>query len=1570
MRTAVRILLRVALWTGIGAALLVTALVMLLYSPWAQEEIRAAAVRVLNSAPGAEARLDKLSLKLPLRLRVEGLMMKQDGDTLVAAGNADVDLSLLPLLIGEIGVNHLSVNDLHYQLGNADSLMMMVIKADTVDISPASVGLMPLRIGIEDGRLSRLSVTLVSKPDTVAKPPSDSQTDMSIDITRLHLDDFTYRMSMEPTIDSLGATIGRGELRGGRIDLKGQTITLKDLAGSRLQAAYIAAPSTEAPVVEPVPADTAQSAPWTIKIENIDFSNSQALYTTRGYEPQPGLDFGYIQAYDMSLKIKNFYNCQADISLPLKLRATERCGLMLDAEGTFAMADGKMLFEDFNITTPASELKANGYMGMGDMAAAPVSLAASGSLGMPDVRLAFPVAKPYLLGFKDDAIDLRFGVAGSMADLGIDTAEIIINRVAKLRARGRIANMMEPELLSGRIDLSGSVGNAAGVLAPLLEAIGLAVPPLTLEGRVLMDRGAIDATLTAATMQGRLALDAKYNGNLESYDISLKTNKFPVQAFMPKMGVGRVTATVRAKGRGFDLFSAKTVADVSIDAPQAEYGGYEYAGISAAAHLSDGNGKVEASVKTSDVDVNLRAAGNLSGNTYDWAATLNGNHIDLKAIKMTEDKADLAISLDAKASVSSDFKRMQASAALRDLTFDTPTSTYALTDVNAEFATCDTLTSLLVTNRDLRATATLPHSLDSIMARVERLTALLDGQMAEHQLHVDTLQKTMPRFAFDLDAGSDNLINDILKESMARVGSVSLSAANDSTLSLRGTAINIITSDMRIDTAALDISQRADRLNLLFTVDNRPGNLDEFAHVRLNGIFNTNQLALRASQKNSQGVTGYDLGAIVALQADSTVNARVFPLSPTIGYKPWQVNFDNFISYHIPTKRIDANLRMSGEKSSLALYTQPSADSTYNDVVLNITDLRLQDWLAFNPFAPQIEGNLSADVNLRWAGGSDIEGHGAISLADLYYNRERVGDFGIDMDVSTNTAGMVRAKADLSVDGVKTATISGNLNDSTALSPFNLDFSLIKFPLAVANPFLPEGTGRLAGTLNGEMLISGDSKQPILNGEIYFEDAAFKLDMTNTSYAFSDVRIPVKDNLVQFNDFAVKGANENPLRLNGRVDLKSVSSPTFDLSLNAKNMMVVNTRSAARGASLYGKAYIDLDATAKGSMRFMAVKANLAVLSGTNVTYNLAFGQDALQSPAETDMVKFVNFTDTAMVMRADSIEQQAMTMMLNAQLTIQSGVTVVVDLPTSARDKVQVQPQGTVNYTQMPLGDGRLTGRIDINSGFARYTLPVVGSEKEFSIDPESYIAFNGNMLNPILNLKAVDEVRANVTQTGQNSRLVNFDIILDVTGTLETMNVKFDLATNDDLTVANELQAMTAEQRANQAMNLLLYNMYTGPGTKGSANLGGNPLFSFLESQVNNWAANNIKGVDLQFGIDQYNQTTNGATSQTMSYSYQVSKTLFNDRFKIVVGGNYSSNADADENLSQNLINDISFEYYLNDQQTMLVKLFRHTGYESILEGEVTQTGVGFVYRRKISHLSQVLPKFMRPKRYRKVK
>lgn len=49
--------------------------------------------------------------------------------------------------------------------------------------------------------------------------------------------------------------------------------------------------------------------------------------------------------------------------------------------------------------------------------------------------------------------------------------------------------------------------------------------------------------------------------------------------------------------------------------------------------------------------------------------------------------------------------------------------------------------------------------------------------------------------------------------------------------------------------------------------------------------------------------------------------------------------------------------------------------------------------------------------------------------------------------------------------------------------------------------------------------------------------------------------------------------------------------------------------------------------------------------------------------------------------------------------------------------------------------------------------------------------------MMNLTLNINAVDEMKANVTESN-NSRLVDFNVSLSVTGTLDNMKVVFDLS------------------------------------------------------------------------------------------------------------------------------------------------------------------------------------------------
>ena len=666
-------------------------------------------------------------------------------------------------------------------------------------------------------------------------------------------------------------------------------------------------------------------------------------------------------------------------------------------------------------------------------------------------------------------------------------------------------------------------------------------------------------------------------------------------------------------------------------------------------------------------------------------------------------------------------------------------------------------------------------------------------------------------------------------------------------------------------------------------------------------------------------------------------------------------------------RHLDANLKLSSDSSAVRLFTEHRSDTLatgQEDVVVQLQNISLAEWLSISPFAPPVKGSLDADLHFRWDE-EQITGNGNVDLTDLYYGRERVGTFRLDLDVANQShTKALRANVGLVVDGVKVITATGNLNDSTAVHPFLLDFSMIHFPLRVVNPFLPKDVAQMSGMLNGKMDITGDLANPIFNGYLDFDSTAVKLGITGTSYAFSEEKIPVDSNVVRFNDFTIAGLNKNPLRVNGTVDARRLSDIRLELALNASDMQIVNTN-RPRGANVYGKAFIDLDATVKGTLSLLRVNADLGLLAGTNVTYVMTDGIETIVPQSADGMVKFVQFADTAAVAKADSVVAPTTSVILDARLAIESGSTLNVDLSPDGKNKVSVSGSGNFTYSLTPMSsDGRLTGRYTIDSGFARYTPQIstgglsmaIMSEKNFKFTEGSYIAFNGDILNPTLNIRAVDRLKANVTQSGQNSRLVNFDVTLSVTNTLQNMNVAFDLSTDDDLTISNELQSMSADQRANQAMNMLLYNQYTGPGTKANANLSGNPLYAFLASQLNSWAANNIRGVDISFGIDQYDTTTDGAKSTTTSYSYRMSKTLFNDRFKIIVGGNYSTDADADENFSQNLINDISFEYMLNRSGSMYVRLFRHVGYESILEGEITQTGVGFVLKRKLNSLRDI--------------
>ena len=1570
-RHPIRTIAKCFLWTLWALILFVAAIVTTVYSPWFQDSLRERLVAKLNADPDSEFKLGYFRLGFPLNLQVKDVLYVNNGDTLIQAGSVRGRVAISGLTDGKLNVENVALCSARYQIGAPDSASCMVIRARRAELEPTTIVLSSMDIDVSGARLEGGSLALSINPVdtfTVPETPSDP-TSMKIHVGRLDYTDLGFTMNLLPVIDTLTANISKGYLSDIRVDLLKQTVNVGEFKGTALDARYIMPDSTTIASIPVVVPDSTTSAPWTIDITNIDLDKSKALYTTQGYRPLPGLDFSYIEADDLHLVINNFYNQASTVRLPLTLSGRERSGITLDVKGQLDIDSVGLTFNDFRLTTPnLTDLGANGYMSTATELtdpATPLRLALRGNLAMDDAALAFPDFSTIVnRGLRPGALlDIDADVSGRSGDLAIDRLDLGLDGYLTLNASGSVLNVFDPEHLGGQVTFDGTVGDVSPLMKMLMTDASFVVPAMSLDGDVTFGNGDYEGQLTAVTQKGRVALDGRFNGNKERYDATISARDFPVSAFLPTAGIGRVTADIKAAGHGFDFFSRATAADVHLDLVSALYDAKEYRDIRFDGSLNDGHADFTLSSDDEALPIDLTADGNLNGEVYDWNAILKTGTIDLTALGLVSSEAPelttVSTDLTLDLGFSANMKNIDGILQLNSLDYYTGETGLSIKDLRAIFNTTDSTTNLCVANGDMLGNYSSPMGVDSIMGRVDRLTSILKEDFAAYRINVGRLQQALMPFDFRLDAGDDNIINKYLGDSGMSFQKLSMTAGNDSTLFLTGQVTGFKTATMALDTVDLDIKQHGEHLDILATVNNRPGTFDEWAHVDVKGYADLDKISLNLHQRNIKGDTGFKFGTILTVTNDSIATLRLSPLDPVINYHDWQINAGNFITYNFKTRHLDADLRMKDDISRLALYTEHvhSNDSTKHnndeDLILQVFDIQLQDWLAINPFAPAIKGNLSAGMRINYED-KRLTGEGTVSLTDLIYGKERVGDFQTDVNILTDAKGLINLKSELWVNGEKSITLNGALNDSTRTSPFNLDLTMIHFPLETVNPFLT-GTAKLSGSINGSMDVSGDSSNPRLNGRLDFDSATVMVNMLGTVFELNGDSIPVRDNIVKFNDFTIKGCNNNPLSINGSVNIADISSPQIDLKATASNMQIVNSNKLKRGADVYGKAFIDLNANVKGDMKFMTVDANLDILPGTNVYYVMVGGASTFENRTSEGMVKFVNFNDSAAMASADSVAPPSSIIDINANLNIQTGTTINVDLSTSGQDRVQLQGNGSLNYTSSIIGADRLTGRYNLTGGFIKYSPPLI-SNLDFNFNPNSYVSFSGDMLNPRLNISATENMRANVSQAGQNSRLIYFDIILNVTGTLNDMNVGFDLATDDDITVANELASMSPTQRASEAMNLLLYNTYTGGSTKATSNLNGNPLYSFLTSQINSWAAQNIKAVDISFGVDQYDKTTNGATSTATSYSYQVSKSLFNDRFKIIVGGNYSTDANADENLANNLINDVSFEYFLNNARTMYVRLFRHTGYESILEGEITQTGVGFVYKKKIDRVADM--------------
>lgn len=1547
---------------------------VMLYIPPVQNWAVDFACRQIGKSTGMTIDIGYLRLKFPLNLSVDDvLVIESNGDTMATAGNAEIRVAMLPLLRGDIALEGFSAKSVFYQLGNSDSIMWLRANIDKADIDNGNMNFSRGSIDVGNALVDGGRVTLIMKDSTDVTPKDTAAMQpLTIRATQIRLANIDYRMCMPPTIDTLSAHIGDATLKSGLVDIANRRIKAAMLSVSDVNAMYLTAPASSNDTISSTPTDSiplSDDEMWTITADSVRLQADNALYATTGSHPMPGLDFNYLQAKDIEIAVADFYNKGTSIRVPLTtLRATERCGLELRASGTFAMDGKTMEASDFHIATQRSDIRLDARMGIGDMTSdpdLPLGVKLKGILSANDASMAFPIYAPMIKALPQPRdINIRVDADGSPARMKVKEVKIQLPRVLNLAGNGEVKNITDFNRMGGRINFEGAVTDPKAVkatLAALKMDSTITIPALKLKGSADYNPGNISGNLNLTTGSGKLLADGRWVARKEAYKADIDLTSFPVDAFMPSLGIGDISATVHLDGAGYNPMSPKTslAADIMVD--KVIYNGKPYTDAHLKADAS--NGDMNAFLQSANPDANLDLSAHARVDSGIIKGSLNGEirDLDLHALGLMSTPCRGHIDIAGKGQYNPRAESIIADVNISDFDWLMDTTRYYTPSLTLHASADKQLTTLDVVTEDLVLRSAIKERWDSIMPAIDRITKVIDSQIKAKRSDVLQLQRAIPPLDIDLSMGSDNIAGRVLAQSGITLGNMNMTMRNDSLLHLNGAVSRLAMGTNVIDSIAMHVNQHNKYLVYNAKMNNGPGPLAEWADVTVNGFLADDKLALFADQHNLQGKQGYRLG-VVSTMADSVLTLKFVPKAPVIAYKNWTLNTDNFLSYNFYTKQIEADLLLQNLPSSLHIFTRPVPNpeegSSPKELVLSAKEIKIEDWIGISPFAPPMSGTASANLKIHRVN-NELVGTLVVGLDDFMYDRQRVGKFGLALKVANNPKSKsLWADGIVWVNDKKTITLNGALNDSTRTSPFMLDMSMIQFPLSVANPFLPAGTAKLEGNLNGTMKLTGSPAKPVMDGYLQFDSAAVKVNMIGSTYRFSEVKIPVDSNIVRFNNFAINTLNDNPLTINGSADINDLADVRMNLHLEGNDMLMVNS-SRPRGADIYGKGYIGINADVKGSMSNLYCNADVALLSGSDVTYVMTSSQSALTTQSTSDMVSFVNFSDTTQV-ADDSKQAPTSSMTLAATLRVMPNTTINVDISTDGKNHASISGQGELTYTMSPQNSGRLIGRYTINEGEVQYTPPLM-SEKDFKFKDGSFVNFTGDMMNPGFNISATDRMKANVTPDGGNSRLVYFDVTINVTGTLENMKVVFDLACDDDITIQNELSSMSPEQRANQAMNLLLYGVYTGPGTKANAGLSGNPLYSFLASQLNTLASN-VKFVDISFGIDQYNSTVQGNTSTATNYSYQISKNLLNNRIRIVVGGSYTTDPQADENFAENLVNNISFEYLLNRSGSMYIKLFRHTGYE-IIEGEIISTGVGFVYKRNLNSLRDMF-KFRKPK------
>lgn len=1294
-----------------------------------------------------------------------------------------------------------------------------------------------------------------------------------------------------------------------------------------------------------------------------------------------GMDFNHLNFSKLNLEVRSFKmqnNTFAGNVNSAEIK--EARGLDIQKFNTdFVYNDKQAYLKDLYLQTPKTILRDEVVLNYNSIEQLSSNLGAvqvsanikDSKIGFSDILNIVPTLRnttPFNK-YPNAVLNVNANVKGSVNDLLINNLKVSGLDQLRVAASGRVKNAMNPDQLYYDLkiaELSSSAKTIYNLVPKNTIPKNISLPSnFSIKGiakgttKVVATDLNLYSTLGNASVKANVDMRRK---NRELYDVKANLQGLQLGKIIQNKEIGAISAQIYAKGESFDFKNAN--ADLKGHVASAVYKGYRYQNMNLTGKIRRGVYNVVLNSKDPNANMMLTASGVY--NEKNPTVKVNGEVIklDLNKLGFYKDPMILAGKIDGDFS-NLDPDNLNGYLNLKDFAFSDTKEVYPIQEVNLKASSTADSTHIIFNSQIADIELKGKYKLTQIFGALSNtINQYYQFQKPGKAQKIQAGQF----FTFNAKIKNDDLIRKFVPElkSFETINVNGNYDADSQKIEIDGQIPQVLYGENSIEDATIKVTNENNALQYNLYVAGLKSSSFALNKVGITGDVANNIINYNITTKDQKEVTQF----LIAGNAKSLNDITEISLNPNglkLNYSDWTVSEGNKIQISKNGILAD-NFRLSNAGSEIALQSESQTPNAPLNVSLK--DFKIET----------ITELIKKDTVL--ARGTI---NGTAQLKNITKNMTFTSDLNVsDLIVYGNPVGNLAVKVNNNAPNLLNADIvlSGNNNDvkilgdyNTSSSTFDMNMAINQLQMKSVQGFSMNAITNTEGYLSGNLKITGTASKPNILGKVKFNDVGLEIAKTGSDFRKLNDEISFTNRGIEFDNFKIKDKDGNALRVDGQVLTQTYRDFAFNLDVDAQNFKVVNSEKS-NDAIMYGVLSIDAGLHIRGNLDLPKVDGRLAVADNTDFTFVLPQSSPTLQE--RDGIVEFIDQDQVVLnkTVKADSLNSQSkikgMDVSVNIEISKKAKMSLLIDKANG--DFVKLQGEAELTGGIDPSGKTTLVGVYEVESGSYEMTVSVL--KRKFDIQKGSTITWTGEPTTANLDITAVYKTEAapidlveqqisgeQASTLNQFKQRIPFSTLLKMKGELLKPVITFDITTDEknnavsstvtDIVDQKLAQLRTQESEMNkQVFALLLLNRFIGENPfESGAGLSGEMLArqsvsKILSQQLNNLASDLIKGVDLNFDLESSEDYSTGSKNTRTDLNVGLSKKLLNDRLKVSVGSNFALEGEARQNENMtNIAGDVTVDYSLSRDGRYMLRAYRKNEYQVALQGQIVETGVGFI-------------------------